>query len=469
VRDLVPKLEQHWFDVYGRIARTGETLRFDNEVAALGRWYDVCAFRVGAPELLRVGVVFNDITARKRAEQALRDADRRKDEFLATLAHELRNPLAPLRNAVQLLRAAAPADREQAQAGEIMERQLNHVVRLVDDLHEMARISRGALELRSDRVELKAIVRSAVEASEPLIAAARHRFELSLPVEPLWLEGDGVRLAQIVSNLLNNAAKYTPDGGVIRLQARCDAAQATIAVRDNGPGIPAESLSSIFEMFSRGTWHGEQRQSGLGIGLALSRRLAEMHGGAIEAQSEGIGKGSEFIVRLPIASVQAPQTSASAAVLETLPPVRILVVDDNRDAAASLGMLLRTLGAEVRVEHDGPAAIEAFGAYDPAIALLDVGMPGMSGYDLARALRKRDADRRTTLVALTGWGQDEDRRRAHEAGFDHHLVKPTDVETLQRLIGEVSESRGAQPDKRGPADRAPTAQTAAQAGPQLGD
>ena len=465
VSELVSGLEQYWFDIYGRIARTGETLRFDNEAAPLGRWYDVCAFRIGPPELRRVGVVFNDITGRKRAEQALRDADRRKDEFLATLAHELRNPLAPLRNALQLLRAAEPGDATQAKAGEIMERQLNHLVRLVDDLLEMARISRGTLELRSERVELNAVVRSALETSEPLIAASRHRVEISIPGEAIWLEGDPVRLAQIVSNMLNNAAKYTPDGGLIALEARREGAQATIAVRDNGAGIPPESLSRIFEMFNRGTWHGEQRQGGLGIGLALSRRLAEMHGGTIEARSEGVGKGSEFIVSLPLASVQAPAIIPAAKTPQILPSGRVLIVDDNRDAAASLAMLLHTLGAEVYVAHDGPAAIETFCARAPEIVLLDVGMPGMSGYEVARRLREHDPDRRTTLVALTGWGQDEDRRRAREAGFDHHLVKPADVELLQRLIAQSGRRGvGAASEDSTPSDRPPGSPSSAPSG-----
>jgi PAS domain S-box-containing protein len=388
----------------------------------------------------RHGVVcyFRDISKSVMAREALRQADSRKDEFLATLAHELRNPLAPLRNALDLMRPGAERGGVPVRVHDIMERQVSHLTRLVDDLLELSRITRGALELRREAVEVSAILRNAVETSEPLIQAARHRLEVSLPGEPLWLEGDPVRLAQILANLLNNAARYTPDGGSIALSAQRKGAMAIISVRDNGSGIPKEALSRIFEMFNREVRADARGQGGLGIGLTLSRRLAEMHGGTIEAHSEGEGCGSEFIVRLPLISGAPAAVPSRPQGAGTLSRMRILVVDDNQDAAETLGMLLETFGAEVRLAHDGASAVDVFAATDPAAVLLDIGLPAMDGYQVARTLRARFPARRATLVALTGWGQEEDRRRAREAGFDHHLVKPVKIEELQALLAEVA-------------------------------
>ena len=365
----------------------------------------------------------------------LQEADRHKDEFLATLSHELRNPLAPLRNSLHLLRAAGSDG--SAAIHEIMERQFNHLVRLVDDLLEVSRISRGVLDLRKERVDVGEIARSAVETSRPLIESARHQLEFDLPREALWVEGDPVRLAQILSNLLNNAAKYTDPGGRIALSARRTDGGVEISVRDNGPGIAPEVMPRIFEMFSRGDRQSARHQGGLGIGLALSRRLAEMHGGSIQVKDHGAGNGAEFIVTLPVASVQAVAASAGARAAMPVPSRRILVVDDNSDAADSLSMVLQFLGADVRVARDGPEALEAYQSYDPAVVLLDIGMPGMDGYEVARQIRIRYPERRTALVALTGWGQDNDRERAREAGFDRHLVKPAAIEALQALLSSL--------------------------------
>jgi CheY-like chemotaxis protein len=312
---------------------------------------------------------------------------------------------------------------------------VNHLVRLVDDLLEMSRINRGALELRKEHVALATIVSNAVETSEPLVTAGRHELDVSLPAEPVWLDGDPVRLAQLLSNLLNNAAKYTPPGGKIALQAERNDGMLEIAVRDNGVGIPEASLERIFEMFHRGDRTTTRGQGGLGIGLSLARQLAEMHGGTIAAQSPGVGKGSEFLVRLPVVSLGGPPVQARAAVeARPIPAKRILVVDDNEDSAESLGALLGFLGVDVRTALDGPSALEAYAEYDPAIAFLDIGMPGMDGYEVARRIRASFPERKTILVALTGWGQAEDRRRAREAGFDHHLVKPADFAALKALL-----------------------------------
>jgi CheY-like chemotaxis protein len=321
-----------------------------------------------------------------------------------------------------------------------MERQVGHLVRLVDDLLEMSRISRGTFELRKERVELAAVVRNALETSEPLIQEARHTLTVSLPGEPLWLEGDPVRLAQIVANLLNNSARYTTSGGEIVVSARREGATAALSVRDNGIGIAAEALPHIFEMFSRGRRPGEVDRGGLGVGLALARRLAQMHGGTLNARSDGPGKGSEFTLQLPLgAEKPRPAAAPVAAVEAVLARKRILVVDDNHDSAESMGMLLELLGAEVRVELDGAGALRTLEDYEPTAVLLDIGMPGMDGYEVARRIRAGFPGRRLALVALTGWGQEDDRRRAREAGFDHHLIKPADLDMLRALLASLDE------------------------------
>ena len=415
------------------------------------RVYDYIFAPVLGPqgEVVAIAGTTRDITDRQAAEQAVREqaerlaaSDRVKDEFLATLSHELRNPLAPLRNAIEVMRRAAD-DPKMAPIHAMMERQVNHLVRLVDDLLEVSRISRGDFALRKERVELAAVMRNAVETSDPLIKAAGHYLAVALPDEPLWLDGDQVRLAQVLSNLLNNAAKYTDDGGRIALRAWRDGEHAVISVRDDGMGIEPEALPRMFEMFSRGDRDSARSQGGLGIGLALSRRLAEMHGGTLEAHSEGAGRGSEFTVRLPLAAAAAGDAAPGQAAQEaSLARTRILVVDDNRDAGDSLGMILGEMGTDVRVARNGAEALDVFASYQPSVVLLDIGMPGMNGYEVARTIRARFPTRPAALVALTGWGQDDDRRRAREAGFDHHLVKPAEIDALQRLLAALETRAG---------------------------
>jgi len=372
----------------------------------------------------------------RRLIERLSESDRRKDEFLATLSHELRNPLAPLRNSVQLLRMQELAHPAAAPIHQMMDRQVDHLVRLVDDLLEVSRISRGTFELRLERVELATVVRNAVDTSNPLIHAAGHQLTVSMPREPLWLDGDPVRLAQILANLLNNAATYTEHGGRISVQAWREDGHALVAVRDNGTGIAADALPRMFQMFHRGSASSRRNPSGLGIGLSLARGLAEMHGGTISLKSEGPGRGSEFTVRLPLAASEtAPAADRPSE--DALAPHRVLVVDDNRDAGDSLGMLLKVLGAEVRVARDGAEALEAYSAYDPAVVLLDIGMPGMDGYEVARRIRARSPGPRPTIVALTGWGQEDDRRVSREAGFDHHMVKPAEIGALKELLRSI--------------------------------
>jgi CheY-like chemotaxis protein/two-component sensor histidine kinase len=318
-----------------------------------------------------------------------------------------------------------------------MERQLSHLVRLVDDLMELSRITRGNFELRKEPVRLEAALRGAIEACEPLILAGGHRLNLSLPGEPIVLDADPVRLAQIFGNLLNNAAKYSEDGGTISVEARREALEAVVTVSDTGDGIAREQMAQLFKMFYRGSHSARRNQSGLGIGLPLVRRLLEMHSGRIEVESEGRGKGSRFTVRLPLDPAQQLAPAAAEVKRPAVAPMTILVVDDNYDAAESMRMLLQEVGVEVRVAYDGPQALATFDACRPRMVLLDIGMPGMDGYEVARRLRASPHAPRASLVALTGWGQDEDRKRVREAGFDHHLVKPADLGTLQSLITSI--------------------------------
>ncbi len=369
----------------------------------------------------------------------LRDADQRKDEFLATLAHELRNPLAPIRNGLQVLRLAGGGGEIVDEARSMMERQLSQMVRLVDDLLDVSRITRNKLELRRERVTLAAVVNSAIETSRPLMEQSGHTFSLKLPPVSVYLDADLTRLAQVFSNLLNNAAKYTEPGGRISLTAGLSGAEVVIRLVDNGMGIPAEALPRIFEMFSQVDRNMERSQGGLGIGLTLVRRLVEMHGGTVEAHSDGPGRGSQFIVRLPIldaASIGA--TSQSDNGLSVAAKRRILVVDDNRDSATTLGMMLKLMGNDTRTVHDGMAAVEAAEEFRPDMILLDIGLPKLNGYDACRRIREKAWSKGMVIVALTGWGQDEDRRRSQEAGFDHHLVKPVEIATLDALLRENS-------------------------------
>jgi PAS domain S-box-containing protein len=378
----------------------------------------------------------------------LRDADQRKDEFLATLAHELRNPLAPIRNGLQVLRLAGAGGKMVDEARSMMERQLTQMVRLVDDLLDVSRITRNKLELRKERVTLAAAVHSAVETSRPLMEQAGHTFSLSLPPEPVYLDADLTRVAQVFSNLLNNAAKYTGQGGRISLAAELCGGEVVVRVRDNGLGIPSEALTRIFEMFSQVDRNMERAQGGLGIGLTLVRRLVEMHGGMVGVHSEGPGRGSEFVVRLPILQTDEPTPVSPHENLAATGKRRILIVDDNRDAATSLGMMLRLMGNETHTANDGLAAIEAAESFRPDLILLDIGLPKMNGYDACRVIRQQPWSNGMIIVALTGWGQEGDRLRSAQAGFDHHLVKPVELDTLAKLLANSVD----RPFRAGPAE-----------------
>jgi signal transduction histidine kinase/ActR/RegA family two-component response regulator len=378
------------------------------------------------------------IRQRARVEEALRDADRRKDEFLAILAHELRNPLAPIRNSLHILRLTERRDPATTELCEMIERQVGHLVRLVDDLMEVSRITRGQVELRLEPVEIAQVLEGAAETTRPIVEAAGHQLTMDLPAEPLVVTGDSVRLSQIFANLFNNAAKYMAPGGAITVKATRRGDEAIVSVRDTGVGIAADMLPHIFKMFTQVDRSKRQAQGGLGIGLTLVRTLVELHRGRVEAFSPGLDQGSEFVVTLPLtrASDQARQDSERKN-SASLPHHRVLVVDDNQDAGRSLGHLLRILGAEVQVVHDGPAALDLLNSYRPTIVLLDIGMPTMDGYEVARRIRENPQWRDCQLVALTGWGQEEDRRRSSEAGFDHHLVKPADVGMLRSIFASA--------------------------------
>jgi PAS domain S-box-containing protein len=560
IREMVPGHEQKWFDIYGKVALTGEPVRFENHADALGRWYEVYAYPFGARVHRQVAVLFNDISDRKRAEErlraseqksraildsitdaflavnedwrftylnsraenvlgpsakllgkqlweefpglagtdfermyrraaedrvpgsvtayypdhgrwyevhtypspdgisiyfrdvnervqaeaalresgeALRAANRSKDEFIAMLAHELRNPLAPLRNTLHIMKLTEPSAAAQRMT-EMMERQVNHLVRLVDDLLEVARITQGKIQLRKVPVDLAEVVGTAVETSRPPIESAGHRLHIALSPEPIIVVGDAVRLAQVLANLLNNAAKYMDPGGDVWLGVSRDQDAAVISVRDTGIGIEPDQLPQVFELFAQVDRDPGRVQGGLGIGLSLVRSLVKMHGGSVEARSEGTGKGSEFIVRLPAMLASERFERAPAAQLATdLGARRVLVVDDNRDAAESLGMLLRLLGSDVKVAHGGQAALDVVEAYRPAVVLLDIGMPEMDGYEVARRMRAKPTTRDVPLIALTGWGNEEDRRLALEAGFDFHMVKPADLNALQAVLASL--------------------------------
>ncbi|HEX4884185.1 MAG TPA: PAS domain S-box protein [Casimicrobiaceae bacterium] len=403
----------------------------------------VSEFEIG-PQRYFTGIV-RDITERKRLEQELTrriddlaEADRQKNELLAMLAHELRNPLAPLRNALHLLKASPADPAVAALARDMMDRQLHHLVRLVDDLLDISRIIRGRIELRRERVDLAVAIARAIETANPVIEAYAHRLAVTLPAAPLYVDGDLVRLAQVIANLLTNAAKYTERAGRIEIVAAREHDMAVVRVRDTGIGIAATMQQRIFEVFVQGDASLARTQGGLGIGLTLVKRLVEMHGGDVAVTSDGVGKGSEFVVRLPAhpdAEATGPDVPGGEAGAVPSMRKRALVVDDNVDAAESIAMILRLSGCDVKTVHDGRSALAAAGDWRPDVILLDIGLPGMDGYEVARHVREDPRFAATRLVAVTGYGQEDDRRRALDAGFDLHLVKPVDPCMLLAFIG----------------------------------
>ena len=393
-----------------------------------------------------VGLLVTDLTTQRHHEklnallEALKESDHHKNEFLAMLAHELRNPLAPLRSALQILRRTEGNGEAVRSASEMMERQIGQLVRLVDDLLDVSRISRGKIELRRERVELAPVIHNAIETIRAVIESARHELTVILPPQPLYLHADAARLIQVFGNLLNNSSKYSEPQGHISLTAERQGNDAVVSVKDAGVGIPPNMLSKIFEMFTQIDTSLERARGGLGIGLTLVKRLVEMHGGSVSALSEGPGRGSEFVVRLPIMleTPKVPQPPEPAVIESTSATLRrILVVDDNLDSATMLAMLLTLTGHETHTAHDGLAAVEAAATFKPDVVLLDIGLPKLNGYEAARKIRQQPLGKGMVLVALTGWGQEEDRRKSREAGFDGHMVKPVELDALMQLLAEL--------------------------------
>ena len=419
-----------------RVAKSGRRIDVSLTISPIRNMNGVI---VGASKIAR------DISQRKasdqaqrRAEEALREADRRKDEFLAVLAHELRNPLAPIRYAVAMARKEGRSDTEWRQAQGIIERQVAHMGRLLDDLLDVSRITRGTLILRPSSVDLGSVVAAAQESARPLIEDRCHTLVVRLPEERIRLVVDPVRLAQVLANLLTNAAKYTDNGGRIELEARRRRGELALCVRDNGIGISAQMMPRVFTLFAQESPAIDRSEGGLGIGLALVRGLVELHGGTVHAYSRGVGRGSQFVVRLPIGNAveddrtDADETAAPAGA--EAKPLRLLVADDNRDTAATCAALLEASGHQVSVAHTGREAFDLASRLEPEALLLDIGMPELNGYQLAQRIRRTGWGRRAMLIAITGWGQEEDRRRALAAGFDWHLTKPIDPNRLEALL-----------------------------------
>lgn len=449
VLELIPGLERHWIDIYGRVATTGEPARFVEGSEILARWFDVYACPIGEPEQYRVAVLFTDITERKQADQAIQlanarliESDRRKDEFLAMLAHELRNPLAAISTTVKLLERSKPGvlapEGGTERYMDILNRQ-THVLRgLVDDLLDVSRITRGLVEFKPERLDLKAITERAVESCQGLMDDKRHEVSVTLPHKPLSVMGDPVRLEQVIVNLLTNAAKYTDLGGRIIVCLEQSADKARLHVTDNGIGMSAEVLERIFELFGQAERGLARSEGGLGIGLTIVKNLVELHDGSIDAKSDGPGRGAQFTVTLPLANTaeKLPQPAAPEAKPAGLGK-RVLVVEDNPDIAHTMAQLLQYAGHEVVLAHDGPNALTAAEEFGPEVVLLDIGLPGMNGYEVARRLHQNPLTQHAVLAALTGYGQAEDVERATAAGFAKHFTKPVDLGALEDFIGAV--------------------------------
>ena len=422
-------------------------VRFRHFKTGEPRWmaYKVLVLTNAGNEPVGFATVSQDVTERKRLADDLRrlaadlaEADQRKNEFLATLAHELRNPLAPMSNMLEVVKHAGDDREVLKRAHDTIERQLGQMVRLVDDLLDLNRITYDRLELRRSEVELSSVIQQAVEVARPLIDAAGHDLTVELPEEPIYLNADRARLAQVFGNLLNNSSKYTRPNGRISVSAKRVDDEVVVTVKDNGAGIPQDKLDSIFDMFMQVDLTAERSQGGLGIGLTLVKRLAEMHGGSIEARSAGEGQGSEFIVRLPVLSKASVAAQPEPAAAEPSPERRILIVDDNVDAADSLAMLLEITGNKTYMAHDGVEAVEAIAEHRPEVVLLDIGLPRLTGHEVCRQVRQQPWGKDIVMIALTGWGQEDDRRQSEEAGFNGHLVKPVDYDKLLELLSSLT-------------------------------
>lgn len=412
-----------------------ETVRLTKDGRRMDVSLTISPIRDASGEIIGASKIARDITDRTRAEAALRESDRHKDQFIALLAHELRNPLAPLRTALQVMRLAEGDPPRVARARQVMERQLGHMVRLIDDLLDISRIGQNKLELRRAPVLLSDIVSNAVETARPVIDAAGHELTISLPATPVYLDADLTRLAQVLANLLTNSAKYTNRGGSILLAAERRSGEVIVSVRDNGIGLPADSLHHIFDMFSQVDRGLERAKEGLGIGLALVKGLVEMHGGTVSAASEGLDRGSTFTITLPLPRTgEFPSTVEPAPQPALGPRRRILIVDDNRDAADSMASMLELMGHEVRTAYSGHDAVATAESFRPALIFMDIGMPDLNGYDATQHIRTQPWGQNIRVIALTGWGQHHDRSRSREVGCDGHLVKPVELPELEAVL-----------------------------------
>lgn len=455
-KELVPDQDPFWSTTYGKVALTGQAARVTSKATAMGRWFDVYATRIGGDGSRKVAILFTDITDKKRTEEDLRrlaaelsEANRRKSEFLAVLAHELRNPLAPIRTGLELMQLGRADPANTRRITDMMDRQVTHMIHLVDDLLDIARITTGKIDIKVQRLDLATVLSAAVEAAMPSIQAGSHELTMNVADEPLMIDADPTRMAQVISNILTNAAKYTPSGGKISLSAYREGDHAFITITDNGIGIPAESLSHVFEMFSQVGRNMGKSQGGLGIGLSLVRQLVELHGGTVTVSSEGSGKGSAFTIRLPLAQAASDNRPAGLRLSNAnhAPDrkFRILIADDNVDAANLLSSLLEMNGHLTATANDGHQALEMMREFVPDVAFLDIGMPGLNGYEVAKQIRQASDIDPVVLVALTGWGDPKDRLRSQEAGFDHHLTKPVSLVAINKLLLQLAESQSTMP------------------------
>ena len=441
-RQLVPDLEQRWFDIYGKVGLTGESIRFMEGSEPMNRWFDVYAIRVGPAEEKKVALMFRDVSERTRTEQALREADRRKDEFLAMLAHELRNPLAPISAAANLLQLASTDPARVRQASAVIGRQVRHISGLIDDLLDVSRVTRGMIPLVKVRTDVKRVVADAIEQVRPLIESRGHRLTVETQAASALVLGDAKRLVQVVANLLNNAAKYTPHGGNIALSLEVDGDKVKLSVLDDGIGMTAKVLEHAFELFAQAERETDRAQGGLGIGLALVKSLVELHGGEVVASSDGLGLGSRFTICLPHLQEEAERHRAQATARQERgagwSALQVMVVDDNVDAAEMLAMFLETTGHQVFIEHHALQVLQRTQTCVPDVFLLDIGLPDLDGYALARQIRAVPKLAGAVLVAITGYGDEQARQEASAAGFDHHFVKPIETARLIALLDTLA-------------------------------
>lgn len=443
LREIDSRYEGYWYELFGRVALTGESVRMEQYAEPDKKWYSFYAFRIGGPKSRRIGNLFLDITERKRAEDSLRElnrqldeSDRRKSEFLAMLSHELRNPLAPIRNSIYLLERAAPDSEQATRAREVVRRQTEHLTRLVDDLLDITRISHGKIPLDRSKVDLREIVRKTTDDLHPVFTHASIHLRVDhVTAGPIWIDADGTRIAQLLTNLLNNAMKFTPSGGTVRVSVGARDSRAELSVADDGVGMNPNDIEHMFEPFAQADHSLARSKGGLGLGLPLVKSIAELHGGSVEARSEGIGQGAEFCVRLPLAE-PGPRSDEPRHLGPAATPQTILIIEDNVDGAQSLADLLEMQGHRVRVAHDGQSGIALAREVQPDVILCDLGLPDVDGYDVARMLQRDGSLRGTRLVALSGYAQPEDRQRARDAGFDAHLAKPVELDTLLTVLAK---------------------------------